>query len=265
MTQAFTLHRGSRPLLISMPHVGVYIPPELAARFTDEARGVPDTDWHLEQLYGFAKAMGASILAATHSRYVVDLNRPPDNANLYPGQDTTGLCPIDTFTKQPLYAPGDEPSDAEIQQRVDTVWHPYHNALASELARLKAEHGQVALWEAHSIHSQLPRFFEGKLPDFNLGSANSASCDQALAEQLLAIASRAEGFTAVLNGRFKGGYITRQYGQPANGVQAIQLELALSAYMEEQPPFAYEPARASRVQPHLQALLEAMLAYVETR
>jgi N-formylglutamate deformylase len=265
MTQAFTLHRGTRPLLISMPHVGVYIPPELAARLTIVARGVPDTDWHLEQLYGFAKAMGASILAATHSRYVVDLNRPPDNANLYPGQDTTGLCPIDTFTKQPLYAPGDEPSDAEIQQRVDTVWHPYHNALASELARLKAEHGQVAQWEAHSIHSQLPRFFEGKLPDFNLGSANGASCDQALAEQLLAIASRAEGFTAVLNGRFKGGYITRQYGQPANGVQAIQLELALSAYMEENPPFAYEPARASRVQPHLQALLEAMLAYVETR
>lgn len=263
MTQAFTLHKGTRPLLISMPHVGTHIPPALATRLTDEARTVPDTDWHLDQLYAFAKAMGASILAATHSRYVVDLNRPPDNENLYPGQDTTGLCPIDTFTKQPLYAAGDVPDDAEIQQRVQDVWHPYHNALTEELARLKAEHGQVALWEAHSIHSQLPRFFEGKLPDFNLGSANGASCDQALAEQLLAIAKQAEGFTSVLNGRFKGGYITRQYGQPDNGVQAIQLELALSAYMEEDPPFAYEPQRASRVQPHLQALLEAMLAYVE--
>jgi len=265
MTAAFTLHQGSRPLLISMPHVGTYLPPALAERLTPHARTVPDTDWHLEQLYGFAKAMGASILAATHSRYVVDLNRPPDNANLYPGQDTTGLCPIDTFAKQSIYAAGDVPDDAEIQERVAAVWHPYHHALQQELARLKAGHGTVALWEAHSIHSQLPRFFEGKLPDFNLGSANGASCDQALAEQLLKIAQNAPGFTSVLNGRFKGGYITRHYGQPAHGVQAVQLELALAAYMEEQPPFAYQPQRASPVQPHLQAMLEAMLAYVEAR
>ncbi len=192
-TPAFTLHRGTRPLLVSMPHVGTHLPATVSQRLTAEARTVPDTDWHLERLYDFARELGASVLAATHSRYVVDLNRPPDNANLYPGQDTTGLCPVDTFDKTPLYANGVGPDDAEIVARRDAVWRPYHGALAEELARLRQQHGTVALWDAHSIRSVLPRFFEGKLPDFNLGTANGESCDASLADQLLEIAQDVRG------------------------------------------------------------------------
>lgn len=264
-TPAFVLHRGTRPLLVSMPHRGTYLPPSVAERLTDEARTVPDTDWHMDRLYDFAQEMGASILMATHSRYVIDLNRPPDNENLYPGQDTTGLCPVDTFDKTPLYANGVGPDDAEIAARRDAVWRPYHEALSQELARLRAAHGTVALWDAHSIRSVLPRFFEGKLTDLNLGTANGASCDPALGERVLAIAKEAKDYTAVLNGRFKGGYITRQYGQPAQGVHAVQLELAQCTYMSEQYPFDYDEPVAQRLQPTLRRMLEAMLEFVERR
>ncbi|CAG2142349.1 N-formylglutamate deformylase [Cupriavidus plantarum] len=265
-TPAFTLHRGTRPLLVSMPHVGTYLPPSVASRLTDEARTVPDTDWHMDRLYDFARELGASILMATHSRYVIDLNRPPDNANLYPGQDTTGLCPVDTFDKTPIYADGTNgPDDAEIALRRDKIWHPYHTALQQELARLRAEHGTIGLWDAHSIRSVLPRFFEGKLTDFNLGSANGASSDAGLAARMLEIANLVPGHTAVLNGRFKGGYITRQYGNPAGGVHAIQLELAQSAYMIESYPFDYDVSRASRVRPAIRKMLETMLQFVESK
>jgi N-formylglutamate deformylase len=259
----FRFRQGARPLLISMPHVGTHVPPALAARFTAEARHVPDTDWHLERLYDFADELGASVLVATHSRYVVDLNRPPDNQNLYPGQDTTGLCPVDTFDKTPLYAAGDVPGDAEIAARRDAIWRPYHAQLQAELDRLKAAHGTVALWDAHSIRSVLPRFFEGKLPDLNLGTANGASCDAALGAALLGIARDAAGYTAVLNGRFTGGYITRQYGNPAGGVHAVQLEMTQSSYMQEALPFDYLPEVAAGVQPHVRRMLTEVLAFVE--
>ncbi len=261
----FVFHRGTRPLLISMPHVGTCVPPAIAARLTPEGREVHDTDWHLGRLYAFAREMGASILMATHSRYVVDLNRPPDGASLYPGQSVTGLCPVDTFDNTPLYADGTGPDEAEIAARREAVWRPYHEQLAAELARLKAQHGTAMLWDAHSIRSVLPRFFEGKLPDFNLGTADGASCDPTLAQQLLAIAQRAPGFTAVLNGRFKGGHITRHYGQPAHGVHAVQLEMTQCSYMQETMPFDYLPERAERTQPTLRALLEAVLAFAERR
>jgi N-formylglutamate deformylase len=260
----FRFRQGTRPLLISMPHVGTHLPPALAARLTDEARHVPDTDWHLERLYDFAaEALGASVLAATHSRYVIDLNRPPDDRNLYPGQDTTGLCPVDTFDKTPLYAAGDLPGEAEIAARRDAIWHPYHQKLQVELDRLKAAHGTVALWDAHSIRSVLPRFFEGRLTDLNLGTANGASCDPALAQQLLRIAAAATGYTAVLNGRFQGGHITRQYGNPTQGVHAVQLEMTQCSYMQEALPFDYLPEVAAGVQPHVRRMLEAALAFVE--
>lgn len=261
----FRFRRGTRPLLISMPHVGTHLPPALAARLTAEARHVPDTDWHLERLYDFADELGASVLVATHSRYVIDLNRPPDDQNLYPGQDTTGLCPVDTFDKTPLYAAGDVPGEAEIAARRDAIWYPYHRQLLAELDRLKAAHGTVALWDAHSIRSVLPRFFEGKLTDLNLGTANGASCDPALAQELLHIAEQATGYTAVLNGRFKGGHITRQYGHPAQGVHAVQLEMTQSSYMQEALPFAFLPAVAAGVQLHVRRMLEAVLGFVERR
>ena len=261
----FVFHQGPRPLLISIPHCGTYVPPAIAARLTPEGRELHDTDWHLGQLYDFARGMGASILQATHSRYVVDLNRPPDGASLYPGQNVTGLCPVDTFDNTPLYLDGQGPDDAEIAARREAVWRPYHDQLSAELARIKATHGKAMLWDAHSIRSVVPRFFAGKLPDLNLGTADGASCDPGLAQQLLAIAQSAPGYTAVLNGRFKGGHITRHYGQPAQHVHAIQLEMTQCSYMQEAMPFAYLPAVAQRAQSTLQALLEAVLDFAEQK
>ncbi len=261
---AFTFLQGSVPLLVSMPHVGTHVPPAIAERFTDEARQVPDTDWHLERLYGFARAMGASVLAATHSRYVIDLNRPPDGASLYPGRSVTGLCPVDTFDDTPIYRPGAEPDDAEVAVRREALWRPYHGQLQRELDRMRRAHGAALLWDAHSIRSVLPRFFEGRLPDLNLGTADGASCAPELARELLAI-GQAGGCSAVLNGRFKGGYITRQYGRPREGVHAVQLEMAQSCYMQEALPFDYLPERAADVQPCLRRLLEAALAFVRAQ
>mgnify|MGYP000287610155 FL=1 len=181
----FRFRQGTRPLLISMPHAGTHVPPALAARLTDEAQRVPDTDWHLERLYDFADALGASVLVATHSRFVIDLNRPPDGASLYPGQSVTGLCPVDLFDDQPLYRdPADVPGEVEIAERREAIWQPYHAQLAQELARLREVHGVAALWDAHSICSVLPRFFDGKLPDLNLGTASGASCAPSLRSAL---------------------------------------------------------------------------------
>ena len=260
----FRFRQGTRPLLISMPHVGTHVPPALAARLTDEAQRVPDTDWHLERLYDFADALGASVLVATHSRFVIDLNRPPDGSSLYPGQSVTGLCPVDLFDDQSVYRdPEDVPGDVEIAERREAIWQPYHAQLAQELARMKAEHGVAALWDAHSIRSVLPRFFEGRLTDLNLGTANGASCSPVLAEQLLVIGQSAQGYTAVLNGRFRGGHITRQYGNPEQGIHAVQLEMTQSSYMQESWPFDYLPEVAAGVQPHVRRMLEAVLSFVE--
>ena len=260
----FRFRQGTRPLLISMPHVGTHVPPALAARLTDEAQRVPDTDWHLERLYDFEDALGASVLVATHSRFVIDLNRPPDGSSLYPGQSVTGLCPVDLFDDQSVYRdPEDVPGDVEIAERREAIWQPYHAQLAQELARMKAEHGVAALWDAHSIRSVLPRFFEGRLTDLNLGTANGASCSPVLAEQLLVIGQSAQGYTAVLNGRFKGGHITRQYGNPEQGIHAVQLEMTQSSYMQESWPFDYLPEVAAGVQPLVRRMLEAVLSFVE--
>lgn len=259
---AFILREGTAPLLISMPHVGTHVPAGIAARMTDEARHVPDTDWHLETLYDFADELGASVLIATHSRYVVDLNRPPDGSSLYPGQSVTGLCPVDTFDDTPVYLPGQEPDDQEVQARREAVWRPYHEALDRELTRIRTKHGVAALWDAHSIRSVLPRFFEGKLPDLNLGTGKGSSCDDRIVQAVLKVAKTAEqgGYTAVLNGRFTGGYITRHYGRPAQNIHAIQLEMTQSSYMQEALPFDYLPATAAGIQPYVRGMVEAMLA-----
>lgn len=256
--ELYKLRRGTTPLIVSMPHTGTFVPEWLAPRLTRAAKALPDTDWHLEQLYNFLDELGASVLVATHSRYVVDVNRPPDNANLYPGQDTTGVVPVDTFDKAPLYLRGFEPSDAEVRSRIEQYWQPYHAKLAEELKKIKAEHGHALLWDAHSILSVVPRFFAGKLPDFNLGTADGKSCGKGLGETLLA---KISGYTKVLNGRFKGGYITRTYGDPENRVHAVQLELSEAVYTEEQPPFRFREHLAVKVRPILRSLLEEMLRY----
>lgn len=252
----FTLHRGSAPLLISLPHDGSAIPPELATRMTPVARRAPDTDWHVARLYAFARELGASLLVPHWSRYVVDLNRPPDDVSLYPGQNTTGLCPVLGFDGVPLYLEGQAPSTAEIGARVARYWQPYHDALADELARLRAAHGRVLLWEGHSIRAEVPFLFAGRLPDLNLGTAGGASCTPALQARLEAVLAAQDGYTWIGNGRFKGGHITRHYGRPDTGVDAVQLEIAQCTYMDE-ATFAYDDARAARLQTVLRRLLQA--------
>ncbi len=253
-----TLHRGTRPLLVSLPHDGTALAADIAARLTPAARAVPDTDWHVARLYEFARELGASVLVPRYSRYVVDLNRPPDGASLYPGQNSTGLCPLVQFNGAALYLPGTEPGAAEIAQRLERYWQPYHSALAAELARLHTLHGRVVLWDGHSIRSVLPFLFDGTLPDYNLGTAGGASCSPALQQRLTAILAAQPGSTHVVNGRFKGGYITRHYGAPERGIDAVQLELAQLNYMDEDTT-QWLPERAQRTQQVLRELLLAAL------
>jgi N-formylglutamate deformylase len=256
----FNLHRGTAPLLVSVPHDGSEIPPALAARMTPRARIAPDTDWHVSRLYEVARDLGASIIRPRHSRYVVDLNRPPDDTSLYPGQNTTGLCPAVQFTGEPVYLEGQGPTEDEIAQRVDTYWRPYHEALQAELRRLRDAHGRVVLWEGHTIRgSHLPFLFEGRLPDLNLGTSGGASCSPALQAKLEAVLASQQEFDWVANGRFKGGYITRHYADPSNGVDAVQLEMSQRLYMDEDT-FEWDPAHAPRAQAVIRRLLEAALA-----
>ena len=248
---------GSIPLLVSMPHVGTDIPDDIASGMTPEARDKADTDWHLVRLYEFLGEMGASVLSARWSRYVIDLNRPPENSNLYPGQDTTGLCPVDTFHREPLYLEGRAPDETEVQWRLQNYWKPYHDQLAAELSRLQSLHGQVVLWDAHSIASVVPRFFEGKLPDLNFGTADGKSCASELSDTIVARARAQDKFSVAVNGRFKGGHITRHYGHPESRVNAIQLEMCQSTYMNESAPFDYRPDLAAQIQGLLQQMTQA--------
>jgi N-formylglutamate deformylase len=252
---------GNAPLLVSMPHCGTHLPPHIAADMTTQARQVPDTDFHLPRLYDFVGELGASILSATHSRYVIDLNRPPDGALLYPGASNTELCPTTRFDFAPVYREGHEPDAHAIRARVDEYWQPYHAKLAAELERLRQRHGYALLFDAHSIISVCPRFFDGRLTDLNLGTASGASCDPALGAAVFEQAQRFPGYTSVLDGRFKGGYITRQYGRPRNGVHALQLELSERTYMVEAPPFPYDETLADQVRPVLRALIGTLLAW----
>ena len=251
----YRYRRGASPLIVSMPHAGTFVPHSVGRTLNDCAVRRPDTDWHLPKLYDFAAELGATIVTANFSRYVIDVNRPADGANLYPGRDTPKLCPTDTFDRQPLYR-GGEPDEPAIARRLDGLWRPYHARLAREIERVRAQHGVAILWDAHSIVSVLPRLFEGRLADFNLGSADGKSCDPGLAQALLVALRRHSGYSAVLDGRFKGGHITRTYGNPAGGIHAIQLEMAWSLYMDETSPYTYREERARDIIPILREQLE---------
>ena len=256
--EIFTLHKGTLPLLVSVPHDGTFVPDDIAARLTPQARRVPDTDWHIARLHEFARGLGASMIVPTHSRYVVDLNRSEDDVSLYPGQNTTGLCPVVRFSGEPVYRDGQEPTSDEIAARVETYWRPYHEALRGELARIRAEHGRAVLWEGHSIRGELPFLFEGRLPDMNLGTADGSSCSPGLQERLEAVLAAQDEYDFVVNGRFKGGHITRHYGDPVAGVEAVQMETSQRAYMDEET-FEYDEAKAARAQVLLRRMLEAVL------
>jgi len=256
---------GNSPLLVSVPHCGTRIPDHLAARMTPAALALADTDWHVDRLYGFAPDLGAHMLMANFSRYVADLNRDPAGTPLYPGADNTEVVPLHTFDRLPIYRAGEEPKANELRRRIDVYWKPYHDRVQHELERLKERYGFAILFDAHSIRSQVPRFFEGRLADFNLGTAKGASMEAALASRLLGVCQEASGYSSVLDGRFTGGYITRCYGRPAQGVQAVQLELAQLIYMDETPPFRFRSELAERIQPILRRVLEELLAWAKAR
>jgi N-formylglutamate deformylase len=254
------LVRGDAPLVIDVPHAGTQVPPALAARLAPAAAAVPDTDWHVDKLFAFARAEGATLVVATHSRYVVDLNRDPSGAALYPGADNTELCPTRTFADEAIYA-GAVPDAGEIAARRAGYFDPYHATLAAEVDRVRARHGYAILVDGHSIRSVVPRFFAGRLSDLNLGTADGASCAPSVQAAAAMVLAGAQSLTCVVNGRFKGGYVTRHYGRPERGVHALQLETAQACYMDEAPPYRWDAARAAPLVAMLQRLAAALLAW----
>ena len=270
-TPWLTLRRGSAPLIVSFPHTGTDIPPDIEPRLASPWLARKDADWWVDLLYDFAAGLGATIIRTAISRTVIDVNRDPSGASLYPGQATTELCPTTTFDGEPLYRQGAAPDADEIARRRGLYFDPYHAALTAEIKRLRAIHGRVVLYEAHSIRSLVPRLFDGPLPNFNIGTNSSASCDAALTTGVEACCD-ASAFSRVTNGRFKGGYTTRQYGRPSDGVHAIQMELACRGYMDDPAgpvapdnwPAPYDPPRAEPMREALTAILQACLTFAES-
>lgn len=259
---SFELHQGTKPLLLSLPHNGLEIPESILSKLKPFAHSAPDTDWFVDQLYAFAKELGASILKPRYSRYVIDLNRSPDDVSLYPGQNTTGLCPLKAFTGEAIYLDGQQPDHNEVVHRRTQYWQPYHSALHAELVRIKQQHGKVLLWEGHSIQPELPFLFEGKLPDLNLGTANGASFPDEFLSKFTDILSQQSRYTWVSNGRFKGGYITRHYAEPDARIYAFQLELSQSAYMDNSYKH-FDAEKAAPVQDLIKQLMHTGLDLLE--
>ena len=255
MSDVYRFEAGDSPLLISVPHDGHKLPPNIEAAMTPAGRRLPDTDWHVARLYEFARELGASLLVAEYSRYVVDLNRPPDDESLYPGQLKTGICPTETFAGEALYQDGVAVADEEREQRIRAFWQPYHDRLSNCLDELRQSHGYALLWDAHSIPSRVPRLFDGELPALNIGTNDGRSCPRSV-EQAVADVARESPYSTVVNARFRGGYITRHYGDPEAGCYAIQLELAQRCYMDEDT-LKYDQSRATRIIETLRRMLEA--------
>ncbi len=261
-SDVFTLHQGTVPLLVSVPHAGQLLPPSMNATMEPRAFNLEDTDWYLDQLFDIARALGASLITPRYSRYVIDLNRPGDNAPMYPGANNTELCPTRFFTGDPLYRPGMAPGNDEVDQRRQRYWQPYHDTLSSEMQRLHVQHGHAVLFDGHSIKAELPWLFEGRLPDLNLGTANGTSCAPSMRDALAKVLDANPGYTHVVDGRFKGGYITRHYGRPAQGWHAVQLEMGWHLYADDSvAPPAWSDPRAARLRPLLRALMQTMLTW----
>ena len=259
----YRLTERAGPLILSAPHPGRLIPPDLAGRMTPEALVQLDADHRVDELYDVAEALDASSLTAVWSRYVVDLNRPPDDAPLYPGQIGSGLVPTERFDGAPLYQPGKAPTPKEAENRIERYWRPYHQTLERLIATAVERHGYCLLWDCHSIDPISPRLYDGRLPDLNLGSYDGRACPSGLAQAVHGGASAILTFTSVLDGRFKGGFITRRYGQPERKVFALQLELSYSTYLQDGPPHAdgplLDPDRVARLKPVLRSMLETFL------
>lgn len=249
--------QGDSPLVLGLPHTGTHIPEDCRARLNKTGRAIADTDWHIHTLYEGLVPDVTTVRTTVH-RYVIDVNRDPSGTSLYPGQNTTGLCPLTNFDGVPIYLEGHEPDVAQTEHRRATYHAPYHDALKAELERVKAIHGFALLYDCHSIRSRIPFLFEGVLPDFNIGTNSGTTCASEIEAAIVNICTRADSYTAILNGRFKGGWTTRHYGQPTQGIHAIQMELAQSTYMQETPPWTYDAARAARLRVHLKTILETL-------
>jgi N-formylglutamate deformylase len=248
---------GDGPVVLAMPHTGTWLPDSVSDRLNEVGRGLADTDWHIDRLYA-GLLPRATIVRATFHRYLIDANRGPDGASLYPGQNTTGLCPLTDFEGRPIWRDGAEPTAADVADHTAVFHAPYHAALAAEIARVRARHGVAILYDCHSIRSEIPFLFDGTLPDLNVGTNEGMSCAPVVEAATLSACRAATGHSYVANGRFKGGWTTRHYGRPDEGVHAIQMELAQATYMQERPPWDYVAERAKPLREHLRALLEAL-------
>lgn len=251
----FEVKQGTSPVILGFPHTGTDVPADIWERLNETGRLLADTDWHIHHLYD-GLLDNPTVVRATFHRYVLDANRDPAGTSLYPGQNTTGLIPETDFDGKPIWKTGAEPTEADIAERLRTYHAPYHAALAAEIERVKAIHGVVVLYDCHSIRSHISFLFDGKLPDFNIGTDMGKTCDPAIEQATVAIAAAATGYDSILNGRFKGGWTTRHYGRPETGVHAIQMELAQSTHLTtEASPFAYDEAKADKLRIHLKSIL----------
>jgi N-formylglutamate deformylase len=263
MNSTFTLKKGRIGMLISMPHNGEAIPDIIAKTMTPVGKAVADTDWYMDKLYDFANAMGIYIIQPKYSRYVIDLNRDVSGVNLYPGANSTELCPTTAFDLSPLYLEGHNPSEEEVERRIETYWKPYHQAVESTIAQLKEQYGKVVLLDAHSILSEVPRFFEGSLPDFNFGSVcegEGTSCSPEMVNEVMDL--NFSPYSKIRNGRFKGGFITRAYGNPKNNVHALQLELSQATYMDESSNY-YNLEKAEQVKKKILMLVQCLATFAQ--
>ncbi|HBS40319.1 MAG TPA: N-formylglutamate deformylase [Rhodobacteraceae bacterium] len=251
------IQKGSNPLILGIPHGGTFIPPEILGRLNDRGKGLDDTDWHMAELYS-GLVPNVTTVEATFHRYVIDANRDPDGQSLYPGQNTTTLCPLTDFDGEPIWQKGEEPTAEQISDRRNCFHKPYHDALQEEIERIKSDHGFAILYDCHSIRSTIPFLFEGLLPVFNIGTNSGRTCDPLIEQLAVDECVSAASFDHVVNGRFKGGWTTRHYGKPSENVHAIQMELAQRAYMNEQAPWAYRKDLADQVRPHLQFILASL-------
>lgn len=248
--------QGDGPVVLALPHTGTWLPADIHRRLNSRGRELADTDWHVHALYQ-GLAPGSSTVRATFHRYVIDANRGPDDASLYPGQNTTSLVPLTDFDGTPIWHT--PPGAAEVAQRLAACHAPYHAALAAEIDRVRARHGVAILFDCHSIRSHIPFLFAGTLPDFNIGTANGASCATEISAAVENICSQAKGYTHVVNGRFKGGWTTRHYGHPEAGIHALQMELAQSTHLEsEAAPWALSATKAARLRPVLAQILQTL-------
>ena len=255
----FSYQKGNSPVVMSFPHDGMLLPPEIKNHFNTLGQQVPDTDWFVNQLYSFLAELDVSFFIPDYSRYVVDLNRSSQGGSLYPGQYETSVCPVATFDDVSIYNAGCEPNGDEIQRRITAYWQPYHDHIRSELERVKALHGYAILWDAHSIRGVVPQLFAGVLPELNFGTAAGTSCALDILKRVTDIAHAQNDFSVVENARFKGGFITRHYGNPADNIHTIQLEINQSIYMSDEQPAALDDEKCARLRPLLKQFITALI------